>query len=159
MSKKSIFIVLIVMLSTTIIISLYSTFAYDEEASKLNSSMADYNLVYSIKKKSNRSVNVSANSTKYVDIILENTYEGNLKYGMYYKLLSPNKMPDNVVISKALESPNNLEDIINIGDKKTISIKITNNSEYNLDLVIGALVGFENGNIEELIKDGEVLIK
>ena len=159
MNKKSIFIILFAMLFTTIIISLYSTFAYDEEGSKLDKSLADYNLIYMIKDSSNKGISVSANTDKYVDIVLENTYSGNLKYGMYYKLLSPNKMPDNVYITASEESLSNIEDIINVGDSKTITIKITNNSEYNIDLVVGALVGFENGNIEELIKEGEILIK
>lgn len=159
MNKKSIFVILFAMLFTTIVVSLYSTFAYDEEGSKLGDSTADYNLIYMIKNLSNRSVSVSANSVKYVDIVLENTYSGTVRYGMYYKLLSPNNMPDDVYITISEESSGKLQDIISTGDSKTISVKIVNNSQYNLDLVIGALVGFENGNIEELINQGEVLIK
>ena len=37
--------------------------------------------------------------------------------------------------------------------------KIENNSDYVINLIIGALIGFENGEIEDLITDGEVLIK
>ena len=159
MSRKSIFIVLVTLLFVTIVVSLYSTFAYDEEGSKLHDSFADNNLIYTIKDLSNKSVSIAPNTVKYVDIVLENTYQGTIRYGMYYKLLNPNKMPDNVYITKAEESVNKLFDTIGVADNKTISIKIVNNSEYNLDIVVGALVGFENGNIEELIKEGEVLIK
>ena len=159
MNRKSIFIVLITLLFITIGVSLYSTFAYDEEGSKLNDSLADNNLIYTIKDLSNKSISIAPNTVKYVDIVLENTYQGTIRYGMYYKLLNPNKMPDNVYITKAEESINKLSDTIGVADNKTISIKIVNNSEYNLDIVVGALVGFENGNIEELIKEGEVLIK
>ena len=159
MNKKSIFIILSVLLFTTIVASLYSTFAYDEESEKLEDSNANYNLVYSIKNQSNNEVSVSANTTKYVDIVLKNTYEGIVKYGMYYKLLKPNKMPDNVSITLAEESTGKLQDTINVDEEKTITIKIVNKTDNNLDLVIGTLVGFENGNIEELINDGENLIK
>ena len=159
MNKKNVFIILFVMLFTTLVVSLYSTFALDENVNKLDDSSADYNLVYTLKNEAGQSVNVNALTTKYIDIVLENTYEGNIKYGMYYKLLSPNKLPDNVNITLAPESKYKLQDIISVGDKRTISIKVFNNSQYNLDLVIGALVGFENGNIEELINEGEVLIK
>ena len=42
---------------------------------------------------------------------------------------------------------------------KSVSIKITNNSEYTIDVIIGALIGFEYGEIEDLLTPGEVLIK
>ena len=159
MTKKSVFTILFIMLIITISISLYTTFAYDEEASKLDDSNATYNLIYSIKKSSNRSVTVASNTTKYVDIVLNNTYEGTIKYGMYYKLLNQNKLPENVTISLAPGSSSKLQGTIDSEDSKTISIKIENYSNYNLEFVIGALVGFENGNIGELIKEGETLIK
>ena len=159
MTKKSVFTILIIMLITTISISLYTTFAYDEEASKLDDSNATYNLIYSIKKSSNKSVTVASNTTKYVDIVLNNIHEGTIKYGMYYKLINQNNLPDNVKISLAPGSSSKLQDTISSGDTKTISIKIENYSDYNLEFVIGALVGFENGSIGELIKEGETLIK
>ena len=159
MSKKSIIIILLIMLIAIGGISLYSTFAYDAEASKLDDSTADYNLIYSIKQLSSNEVYVSAKETKYIDITLENTYTSTIRYAMYYNLLSPKKMPDNVNIGLAEESSSSLEDTIKTLQKKIISIKIVNNSEDDLDLVIGSVVGFENGNIEELLKDGEVLIK
>lgn len=159
MNKKSIFTILVILLITTIIISLYSTFAYDEEAKKLEESNANYNLVYSVKNSTDKVTYVSANTTKYVDIVLENTNNGVVKYGIYYKLIKPNKIPDGVSITLDNDSKDGLESTIDVGETKTVTIKITNNSEYNLDLVIGSLVGFQNGNIEELIEEGEVLIK
>ena len=78
---------------------------------------------------------------------------------MYYYLINPNKLPDNVTITLAEDSQEPLEGNIKQQDSKTISIKITNYSEYTINLIIGALIGFENGNIEELVSEGEVLIK
>ncbi len=159
MSKKSIFIILFIMALSVGIISIYSTFAYDEEAALLDESTADYNLLYTIRKNSEHQIIVTPGETKFIDVTLSNNYESSVKYGIFYRLLSPNKMPDNVTITKADESPNLLEDVIKTREKKVITIKVVNSSEENLDLVIGAIVGFENGNIRELIKEGEILIK
>ena len=158
MSKKSIIIVLLIMLSIGII-SLYTTFAYDEENTKLEESNADYNLIYSIKEKSNKQVTVGPKEEKYIDITLNNVYKSTVRYGMYYYLVSPQKLPENVKITLAEDSQDLLENIIKPKQTRSISIKVTNNSEYSVDLLIGALVGFENGKIEDLVKNGEVLIK
>ena len=159
MTKKTVFTILFIMLISVAVISLYSTFAYDEEAAKLEESTADYNLIYSMKELSQNEATVAPKETKFIDVTLGNDYEAVIKYGMYYHLLSPNKLPDNVSIALAEESPNQVEDTIAAGESKTITIKIVNNSDESIDIIVGALVGFENGNVNELIKDGEVLIK
>lgn len=159
MNKKSIYIILFIMLFAVSILSLYTTFAYDGETEKLDNSDANYNLIYSLKESLNQQIDVGSNETKYVDITLKNTYNATVKYGMYYHLIIPNHMPDNVYISLAEESANRLQDTIKSGETKVISIKVDNKSEYNLELVIGALVGFENGKIEDLLKNNEVIIK
>lgn len=158
MSKKLIITILLIMLSIGIV-SLYSTFAYDEEAVLLEESAADYNLIYSMKKSSNKQISVGANEEKYIDITLENIYESTVRYGMYYYPLMPENLPENVVIELAEDSKDLLENTIKPNQTRSISIKVTNNSEYSILIQIGALIGFENGKIEDLVKDGEVLIK
>lgn len=158
MSKRTIIIILLLMLSVGII-SLYSTFAYDEETAKLDESSADYNLIYSMKKKSNRQISLGPNEEKYVDITLENIYDSTVRYGMYYYPITPEKLPENVIVKLTEDSKDLVENIIKPKQIRSISIKITNNSEYNITIQVGALIGFENGKIEELVKDGEILIK
>ena len=159
MSKKSILVILVLMLVSVGGITIYNTFAYDEEASKLEDSNADYNLIYSLKENSNKYVSVAQKDEKFIDIELTNTYPATVRYGMYYLLANPSVMPSNVEIKLSDDSPNQAEDILKSAESKTISIRITNNSEYNIDLVVGALIGFEHGDINELVKKGEVLIK
>ncbi len=159
MTKKSIYIILFIMLFTISILSIYTTFAYDEETEKIDESTANYNLIYSLKEASNKQISVASKETKCVDIILNNTYNSTVKYGMYYRLLKPNKMPDNINVSLSEDSIDLLQNTIKSGENRKVSIKIENNSEYNIELIIGALVGFENGNIEELLKDNEIIIK
>jgi len=158
MSKKSIIIILLILLSIGIL-SLYTTFAYNEQNIKLEKSNADYNLIYSIKEKSNKQIIVGSNEEKHVDITLNNTYDSTVRYGMYYYLINPKNMPENVTISLAEDSKDLLENTIKPKQTRSISLKITNNSQYSIELLVGALVGFENGKIEELVKNGEVLIK
>ena len=49
MSKKIIVIALLGLIIALGGISLYSTFAYDAEAARLDESSSDYNLIYSLK--------------------------------------------------------------------------------------------------------------
>lgn len=158
MSKNKVIIVLLMLLSIGIV-SLYTTFAYQDNDFMNEQSDADYNFIYSLKDSSNKEISVNANEEKFVDIYLKNTYESTIKYGMYYYVISPNKLPDNVSITLVEESRDLLEDIIKPQQDRIVSIKIVNNSEYTINVIIGALIGFENGNIEDLVSDGEVLIK
>ena len=159
MNKKTIVAVLVLMILILGGISLYSTFAYDAEDTKLDESTADYDLVYSLKELSSSEVYVSSNETKYVDVSLNNTYSGTVRYAMYYHLLNAKTLPDNVTISLAEDSVNRLEDTIKSGENKVISIKIVNGSDKELELVIGSVVGFENGNIADLLGENEILIR
>ena len=159
MSKKIIVVILITMIVILGGVSLYTTFAYDAEAAKLDASSADYDLIYSLKELSSNKIYVSAKETKFIDITLDNTYTSTVRYAMYYNLLNHKKLPDNVTISLAEDSPSRLEDTIKSGENKVISIKIVNNSDDNLELVVGSVVGFENGNVADLLKENEVLIK
>lgn len=158
MKKRTIIIILLLVLSLGII-SLYTTFAYNEENTKLEESTADYNLIYSLKEKSNRQITISANDEKYVDITLTNPYESTVKYGMYYYLVSPNVLPNGLTITLADSSKDLLENTIRPGQTRNVSLKLSNKSEQQVELIIGALVGFEKGKIEDLAGNGEVLIK
>ena len=154
MSKKSILALLSVGGFT-----LYNTFAYDIEANKLEDSNADYNIIYSLKKNSDKYITVTEKEEKYIDIELTNTYSSTIKYGMYYLPINPKQIPNNFSITLSPDSTNPVEDIIRPGETKVIEIKINNNSDEDIDLVVGALIGFENGMISDLIKNGEILIK
>ena len=158
MSKNKIIIVLLFMLSIGII-SLYTTFAFEENDTIQEESDSTYNLMYSLKNSTNKEITINPNEEKFIDINLKNTYNSTIRYGMYYYMINPNKLPDNVTITLSDDSKDLLESTIKPDKEKYVSIKITNNSEYSINLIIGALIGFENGKIEELVTDGEVLIK
>ncbi len=159
MQKKTIIIVLIILIFAVSILSLYSSFAYNEGTKDLGISNADYNLIFSLKDENIKQVSVSAGDYVFVDLDVSNIYDYNVKYGTYYYVVNPNKLPDGVIITKANNSESELQDIIAAGKSKTISLKIENNSNHNVDLIIGTIVGFENGNISELVTDDIKLVK
>ena len=159
MSRNKILIVLLFMLSIGII-SLYTTYAYEEDGTPTeNQQDSNHNLIYTLKDSTNKEIIVQPKEEKFIDISLKNSYEATVRYGMYYYMINPIKLPDNVEISLAEDSIDVLENIIKPNQTRSISIKITNNSEYSVNLIVGALIGFENGDINELVTSGEVLIK
>ena len=156
MQKKTIFIILIVAVLAVSILSIYSSFAYNEESHDLGDTDANYNLIYSLKDENSRTLTVPSRSDLYVDLDLTNAYDYTVKYAAYYYLTSPNSLPAGVIVSRVDERE---DDTIKAHDNETISLKIVNGSDYNIDLIVGTLVGFENGNIEDLLTDGMVLVK
>ena len=122
-------------------------------------STSEHNLIYSLKDSTNKEITVNPNEEKFIDISLKNTYESTIRYGMYYYMITPTALPENVTITLAEDSIDSLEDTIKPLQTKSVSIKINNSSEYSINLIIGALIGFENGEISDLITDGEKLIK
>ncbi len=158
MKKKIIVIALIAMIIALGGISLYSTFAYDAEASKLDDSSSDYNLIYSLKDISKNQVHILPKETKYIDISLKNTYTATVRYAIYYRVIN-GKNDGNLVLSLAEESEDALQDTIGADEDKVVSVKIVNNSDNEMDLVVGSVVGFENGNIEDLLEENETLVK
>ena len=88
MSKKSIVAILMMIFSFSII-SLYSTYAFNNEVLPLSDSVSDYNLIYSISEKSNKQITVNSGETKFIDVSLTNTYGNTVRYGMFYYRRTP----------------------------------------------------------------------
>ena len=159
MSKNKIMIVLLMMLSIGIV-SLYTTYAYEEnKVSPDNIPINSDNIIMSIKNSTSKEINIGPNEEKFFEINITNEEKSTIRYGIYYFMIEPQKLPDNVSITLAEDSEDALENIIKPGNRRSISLKLTNNSGYSIDLILGALAGYENGKPEDLIKSGEVLIK
>ena len=159
MNKKQIIMLLLVLSLSLSIISIYTTFAYDEEAALLDDSQANYNLVYSLKNSSNKNIYINSKDEIFIDIVITNTHEVNLKYGIYYKVINSKDDTKNIIINKADSSPDLLQSIIKPNETKTVSLQIKNEGDFSVNIEVGALVGFVQGRIEDLQKEGEILIK
>ena len=148
MSKNTIIIVLLIMLSVGII-SLYTTYAYEEENNTIiKEPISEANLIYLLNNSTNKEVSIGPKEQKFFDINLRNTYESTVRYGMYYYMINPEKLPDNVTISLAEGSEDVLESTIKPNATRNVSIQIKNDSDYAINLIIGALIGYEYGNID-----------
>lgn len=159
MKKRTISIIIIMCLLSLGIVSLYTTFAYNEENTKLENSTADHNLIYSLKETTSKQIAISPNEVKYVDITLENPYTSTIKYGMYYYMINPTITPEGFTVTLSEDSQDVLTNIIKPSQTRIVSIKLSNNTEEQIEIILGALVGFEKGKIEELVQNGEILIK
>ena len=113
MSKNKILIVLLMMLSIGIV-SLYTTYAYEETNNMIiKESTSDHNLNFSLKISTDKEITINPNEEKFVDISIKNTfYEENVGYGTYYSMISPEKLPDNVTIELAEHSTDTPDGII-----------------------------------------------
>lgn len=159
MKKRTISIIIIMCLLSLGIVSLYTTFAYNEENTKLENSTADHNLIYSLKETTSKQIAISPNEVKFVDITLENPYTSTIKYGMYYYMINPTITPEGFTVTLSEDSQDVLTNIIKPSQTRIVSIKLSNNTEEQIEIILGALVGFEKGKIEELVQNGEILIK
>ena len=130
--KNKMIIISFALVVVIIVVSLYTTFAYNDNNNGLTKSNADINLEYSTKDDNSQEVIINHGEEKYIDISLKNTYTSKVKYGIYYKMISPNKTPSGL---------------------------ISNDSKYDVKLEIGSLIGFEKGDISNLVSDNQVLIK
>lgn len=157
MQRKTIFIILIVAVLTFSILSLYTSFAYNEENNDLGESNANYNLVYSLKEENGKQLTVQSKSDIYVDLEITNIYDYAVKYGAYYYLVNPKTVANGLTVSRIDDGA--AQDIIEAHESKTISLRIANETDYSIDLIVGTLVGFENGNVEDLVTNGLVLVK
>ena len=157
MKKKIIFIITIVIIVITLI-SIYSTFAYNTEENNIELSNSDIYVEYSIKPLDN-SIIINSMEEKYIDINVSNVYNAKVKYGIYYKMINPKKVPEGFNVTLDEYSQNKLEEIIDEKGEKTVTIKITNNSEYNINLELGTLIGFEKGDISSLLDEDMILVK
>ena len=156
--KKKIIIILSFIIVVIGLLSLYRTFAINKNNDNADNIDSDINLSYSLK---NPDMNVIANTNeeKYVDINLSNIYNENVKYGIYYKMNEPQNIPDGLNITIDELSKSNNAEILKPHEKKTITIKIVNSSEYNVSITLGSVIGFVSGDINTLLNDDMILIK
>lgn len=157
-NKRTIFLG-VLFLMFIILISLYKTYSFNELDLVLEESTADYNIKHVINTDDIKEISVSSKEEKKVDIILKNIYTSSVEYAIYYQVLNMDKLPNDVTITLDDDSKDLLNNKILPNNECIISIKIVNNSDDTIKLNIGSLIGFENGDINELVKDNINLIK
>ena len=153
--KKGTVIVLLMVLLFIGLVTMYGTYAIDSENIELKPSTADYNLIYNMRENSDKEVNLKPSEEKYIEILVKNPYSTKVKYGIYYSVKNGTNNIDATLVSKIHKG----QDILEPSEEKNVTIKIKNNDEKESNIILGTLVGFQNGDVSDLVKSGEILIK
>lgn len=159
MRKRLLILIGIIIIITVGMLSLYRTFSLSsDEENDVIPSDSDYLLTYSLKWDT-VNINVSSKEEKYVDINLKNSYSSSVRYGLYYIIKDSKQLVDGLIISIDDTTESNNEEILEPLEEKVVTIKIINNSEYNVSILLGNVVGFEHGDVTTLLEDNMILIK
>ncbi len=157
--KKRLLLIGVIVITAIVMLSLYRTFSLSENKDTgIIPSNGDLLLTYSLNNSSNY-INVSINEEKYVDINLKNIYNSSVKYGIYYVMKEPKQIVPGLMISIDENTKNINEEILEPLEEKQVTIRIVNNSEYNISLYFGSVVGFEQGDVNSLLEENMILIK
>lgn len=153
--NKRIILIIVITLSI-IIVSLYATYAINVEMTKGSSTDYDYSLSFDIYGGSFQNVVVEAGKTKVFELEITNPYEGTIKYGVAYQLVSPTTLPSGVTIAKLSTSQGNTVSLIESNQKINVSVVIVNASSSSVTISLSVIPGYENGG--DLIVNGKTLI-
>lgn len=154
--KKKIIIIGSLIIIVIGLVSLYNTFAIDKDNSNDNDNKDGINLTL---KESDMNVTINSGEEKYIDMYLQNTYDEGVKYGIYYQMNEPKSIPSGLEILIDDKSDNNNLGLLKPLEEKIVTIKMVNNSSYNVSLTLGSVVGFVQGDINSLLEKNMILIK
>ena len=154
--NRVIFVITMVLL--VVVTGLYATYAinvYMEETTPLTYDKAfNFSLTESLEQQ----VSVPAGKTKVFDLEVLNPYEGSVKYGVAYELVSPTTLPSNVTIAQSSESSSPSVGLAEASSSNHVSIIVKNDSTSNLTLTLSIAKGYENGG-DVVLEAGKVLIE
>ena len=155
--KKNYLLGIIVM--GLIILSLYSTYAMFTSSVEMNN-VIDMNTImnYTFKINGTQELTVSSKTELRFNAIVENDMYGSITYGLYYKMINPNTLPEGIVIAEITDTTGISQGQLNENSKVTIPISIKNNSDIEVTMEIGVVTGYatESQGIEQLIyEDGQ----
>ncbi len=157
--KKRLIIIISIIIIFIGVLSIYRTFAVNSNNNLKNETESDINLSYTLKNNDNMNVVVNAKEEKYVDMTLTNGYSEKVKYGIYYQMLDPKEVPNGLNVLIDNNSKNINEEIISPKEEKIVTVIIKNNTDNNITISLGSIIGFAQGDINALLEDNMILIK
>ncbi len=140
MKKNYLLLIIIFGLLT---LALYSTYAvFNSEINTLNT---DTSLTYTFKTNSNQIFNIGANSKLRFNATVENDMSDTISYGIYYKIVYPDNVSNDVLIAEVTDSDTNTTyGVIDNANNKTVPLIIINNSDNQISVEIGLRTGYYN---------------
>jgi len=155
---------LLVNVIALVFVATYSTYALFTSSLEIGDISLDTELKYTFKINSNQEFTIGANSKLRFNAIVENDMEGTISYGVYYKMISPMEISEDITIAEVTDS-NTLTTSgpIEPGSDNSIPVPlvIINESNEEVKVQIGIRTGYYTDVMtpEDIIYEvGEVLI-
>ena len=122
-----------------IVLSLYSTYAMFTESVEtdeiINLSASTINLNSEIVEY--EQITINGNEAKSIMVNISNSTESNLYYGVWYEMVNPASINDNIEIAKLTSSTDSTQGTINTGVEKNVKIVIKNTGSSSITVNIG----------------------
>ena len=122
-----------------IVLSLYSTYAMFTESVEtdeiINLSASTINLNSEIVEY--EQITINGNEAKSIMVNISNSTESNLYYGVWYEIVNPASINDNIEIAKLTSSTDSTQGTINTGVEKNVKIVIKNTGSSSITVNIG----------------------
>ena len=93
-------------------------------------------------------IKVDANSYEVIDVNIKNNTSDILYYGVWYKMISPREVSQDILIGRLEDNFTSMSDEISSFEEKTASVIIKNNSGH--DVVIGIGVSSSDTSIQDI---------
>ena len=93
-------------------------------------------------------ITLSSGSTEQLNIEITNSTNGNIYYGVWYKMVSPKEINDDIVIAKLNGSTTSTSGIVSTNDSVNINLVAINNTAD--DVVINIGVGSSLTNVSDI---------
>ncbi len=158
LKKYYMVLLLILCLSGVVIYGTYAMFTAVVESNNVVG--MDTNLNYTFEMNDNQTLKVSGKSKMRFNAIVKNNMGGAMNYGLYYKMISPDALPDGVIIAEVTDTSTlTTSGEIGEGASKVIPIIINNTTNTEVQVEIGVRMGYVTQRVENIVyNDGEINI-
>ncbi len=122
-----------------IVLSLYSTYAMFTETVETDEiiNMSASVLPLESKIVEYEQITINGNDAKSIMVSISNSTESNLYYGVWYEMVNPISINDNIEIAKLTSSTDSTQGQINTGVEKNVKIVIKNTGSSSITVNIG----------------------
>ena len=130
---------LIIVVMGLIVLSLYSTYAMFTETIETDEiiNMSASVLPLESKIVEYEQITINGNEAKSIMVNISNSTESNLYYGVWYEMVNPTSMNNNIEIAQLTSSTDSTQGQINTGVEKNVKIVIKNTGSSSITVNIG----------------------
>jgi len=147
-----------------VFVATYSTYALFTSSLEIGDITLDTELKYTFKINSNQEFTIGVNSKLRFNAIVENDMEGTISYGVYYKMVSPTEVSDDITIAEVTDTDTlTTSGPIEKGNDNSITVPlvIINETNEEVKVQIGVRTGYYTESMQPsdiIYEDGEVVI-